>query len=189
MKMKNDGNTTLNLFDILRNVHDFQNYALPSNAISNPRLSLPMFDKNSSITTSADDQIIEFEVPADLTMLSYLRRKVIEFARKMPFNDDEISDIRIAVGEAGANAIKYGGRQNTYKIHIRMEKHSEFFRIFIQDCGGITNIDDWKPLKNDELSDHGRGIMCMKAVMDEVVFRSENSGICVELTKKLNHSL
>lgn len=127
--------------------------------------------------------VAEFEVPNCFAMLSFTRRRVYEFARNMPFSKDELQDIMLAVGEAVTNAMKHGCPLSPCSVRIRMEKHSDNMRIFIMDNGTSSGYEDWIQVNAKTFDETGRGIQCMKAVMDEVLFHAQESGICVEMVK------
>lgn len=130
--------------------------------------------------------VAEFEVPNCFAMLSFTRRRVYEFARNMPFSKDELQDIMLAVGEAVTNAMKHGCPLSPCSVRIRMEKHSDHLRIFIIDNGTSLGHEDWVQVHAETLDETGRGIKCMKAVMDEVVFHPHESGTCVEMVKHVS---
>jgi anti-sigma regulatory factor (Ser/Thr protein kinase) len=54
------------------------------------------------------------------------------------------------------------------------------------DNGTSSRHEDWIQVNAKTLDESGRGIKCMKAVMDEVVFHSQENGTCVELIKHLS---
>ncbi|MEN6584182.1 MAG: anti-sigma factor antagonist [Armatimonadota bacterium] len=127
--------------------------------------------------------VIEFEVPGQPGMLHYMRKRAAEFACSMPFTDDDIEDIKLAVGEAGSNAIRYGASNDRHKICVRLERHKNAMKIFITDCGSGFDPDSVYVPKIGELAEGGRGIMFMRALMDEVMFHFDQPGTRVELIK------
>ncbi len=127
---------------------------------------------------------VDFEFPNHPRILHNLRNQVVEYAQKMPFTVDDLDDIRLAVGEAGANAIRHGSNPDWSKIAVRIERYDDAIKIFVADKGLGFNPDDIAPVEEDSLADSGRGIMFMKAVMDEVVIHSNKNGTVVELTKR-----
>jgi len=135
--------------------------------------------------TTLTDNIAEFEIPKCFALLSFTRRRVREFVRSMTFTPDQLQDIMLAVGEAATNAMKHGCLQNPCSVRIRMEKHPDSLHIFVLDDGVNFSLDEWLPLNSGSLDENGRGIGCMKAVMDEVIFHIQQSGNCVEMIKYL----
>ena len=129
------------------------------------------------------DNVIEFEVPGRPEMISHIRTRIADFACSMPFTDDDIEDIKLAVGEAGTNALRHGTNPDWCKVHVKTEKHHNAIRIFISDKGCGFDPEAISPPEFGDLSLNGRGIMFMRALMDEVKFHFGSPGTCVELTK------
>ena len=131
----------------------------------------------------------EFEVPNRAEMLSYVRARVVEFASAMRFRPEEIEDIRLAVGEAAVNALEHGSSADSCRIAVRSENHGSYLKVIVSDkgCG-------FKPLRReaesaDPLAERGRGIRCMRAVMDDVKFRRTRPGTSVEMVKRIAPAL
>ncbi|MGC8861432.1 MAG: ATP-binding protein [Armatimonadota bacterium] len=131
---------------------------------------------------------VEFEVPGRPTMLALIRSRVVEFARLMPFSDEEIEDIRLAVGEAGANAIRHGAAARPCKVRVRMERRPRSLKISITDRGCGFDPASVKPPALGSLEEGGRGIAIMRSVMDDVAFRSMHPGTRVELVKRVKRT-
>jgi len=129
--------------------------------------------------------VVEFEAPSKPEMISYIRAKVTEFACSMPFNPDEIDDIRLAVGEASSNAMRHGSNPEWNYIGVRMERHADCIRIFISDKGRGFNPDAVRAPAVGDLIEGGRGILFMRSIMDEVKFHFTNPGTQVELVKNV----
>lgn len=134
------------------------------------------------ITTLTDD-VTEFEIPNSFTLVAFTRRRVLEFAKTMPFTEEQLQDILLAVGEAATNAMKYGCSTTPCSVKVRMEKRQDGFHVFVLDDGVNFKLEGWIPLNSETLEETGRGIQCMKAVMDEVIFHPQECGNCVEMIK------
>lgn len=131
------------------------------------------------------DQATEFEIPGMFTMLRFMRHRVSEFAQKLGFTSDQVYDIVLAVGEAGTNAIKHGCSTPFCKVKIRMEKLADGMRVRVWDSGTGFSHESIQATEIDSMAENGRGILCMKAVMDKVYFHNQQTGVCVELVKYL----
>ena len=127
---------------------------------------------------------IEFEVPGRGEMLAEIRARVVKFARSMPFNHEQIEDIRLAVGEASANAIRHGRAPGSCKIHVKMERRPGCLKVRISDQGCGFDPGSVTVPPPGSLRAGGRGIMLMRALVDKVDFRFASPGTCVELTKR-----
>ena len=131
---------------------------------------------------------VEFEVPGRAEMISYIRSRVADFACSMPFGPDEIEDIKVAVGEASANALQHGANPKWRRVGVKMERRKDGVRVSISDKGrGFSPKKVCAP-KAGSLIEGGRGIMFMRALMDEVKFHFSRPGTRVQLTKKLRRA-
>lgn len=128
---------------------------------------------------------VEFEVPSRAEMIAYIRSRVADFACSLPFDEDQIEDIKLAVGEASANALRHGANPDWCRVGVKMEKDAGGVKISITDKG--CGFDPGKVCTPTPGSLHegGRGIMFMRALMDEVRFHFSSPGTCVELVKRL----
>ena len=126
---------------------------------------------------------IEFEVPSRSEMIAYIRTRAADFACLLPFAPEQIEDIKLAVGEASANAIRHGANPNWRKVGVKMEKDSGGVKISILDRGRGFDPSKVCAPSPESLCEGGRGIMFMRALMDEVRFHFSNPGTCVELIK------
>jgi serine/threonine-protein kinase RsbW len=128
---------------------------------------------------------VEFEMPSRPSRVWHIRDRVRKFARSVPFTPDQIDDICIAVGEAATNAVKHGRNPFYPRIQVRIERQADALRVFVTDKGPGFDPCDICPPKAGDLCECGRGIMCMRSLMDEVVFHRLDPGMCVELVKRV----
>lgn len=131
----------------------------------------------------------EFEVASRPEMLSYVRARVCDFASGMRFPAPDVEDIRLAVGEAASNALRHGSTVHTCRIVVRSENHGDYLRVCVYDKGCGFSPGSGRVMEPADIyAEHGRGIMCMRAVMDEVRFRRTRPGTCVEMIKRIHPS-
>ena len=95
-----------------------------------------------------------------------------------------MSDVEIALREALANAIIHGNHEDRRKyVHVTCLCEPDEVSIAVKDEGkgfDVNNVPDPTALENIG-SVHGRGILVMKALMDEVRF--EEGGAVVRMRK------
>ncbi|MGQ9581286.1 MAG: ATP-binding protein [Armatimonadota bacterium] len=139
------------------------------------------------VTRARRKRIVRFDVPGTPEMLPFIRKRVGEFARTMPFTEDELHDIKLAVGEAGANAIRHGMSNGPCRVEVELEKQPGELKISISDHGCGFNPQNAKVASNEQLDESGRGISVMRALMDEVKFKAAHPGTRVELVKRLKN--
>lgn len=131
---------------------------------------------------------LEFAVPSRPRMVSAIRSRVRKFAHHMPFTEDELDDIGVAVGEAGTNAVKYGhGLLGPSTVKVELSRSADALRIRILDTGPGFDPSKVCPPGIGDLRECGRGLMCMFALMDEVRFIPLDPGTCVEMVKRVGN--
>ena len=95
----------------------------------------------------------------------------VRVAASAGFDEDDQFKIGLAVHECVMNAFQYGNeQQREKKIHIVFEVHHEKLVIHVTDQGAGYCLADVPDPREDEnvLEDSGRGLLLMKAFMDEV---------------------
>lgn len=145
-------------------------------------MALPKAAKSVDARTH---EVSEFRVPSRPRMISAIRRRIRKFAQKMAFTPDQLDDIGVAVGEAATNAVKYGRNPfGSNTVSVKLEKSDDALRVFISDTGPGFDPSTVCPPCEGDLCECGRGIMCMRLLMDEVVFHRLDRGMCVEMAKR-----
>lgn len=96
---------------------------------------------------------------------------------------DHISDIEIALTEACTNVLKHTDCSGGF-FAMLMTVQERRCTIEIVDRG--RGLGDSEEVTGGEISENGRGIMLMRALVDDVAFTMEPSvGMTVRLTKNL----
>lgn len=127
--------------------------------------------------------IVEFEMRSSASSISPIRSRARTFAHSMGFTPDKLDEICIAVGEASTNAVKHGRNTVHPNIGVTMENRAGTLMIRISDSGPGFDPSTVCPPCEGDLCECGRGIMCMRMLMDEVAFRPLEPGMRVELVK------
>lgn len=130
-------------------------------------------------------------IKSDVNELAKVATITEEICIRFGLIEDEIDDISIAVTEAVNNAIKHGNKEDSTKsIKIVFEVETDRIKIRIKDEGKGFQLEEVKdPRKNENLlKDDGRGILIMKALMDEVKVLSGNEGNVLQLVKKISRN-
>ena len=130
-------------------------------------------------------------IKSDVNELAKVATITEEICIRFGLIEDEIDDISIAVTEAVNNAIKHGNKEDSTKsIKIVFEVETDRIKIRIKDEGKGFQLEEVKdPRKNENLlKDDGRGILIMKALMDEVKVLSGNEGNVIQLVKKISRN-
>jgi anti-anti-sigma factor len=129
-------------------------------------------------------QVSQFVVAPRTELIADIRNRVARFAQGMPFSEQDIQDIRLAVGEASSNALRYGCPGANDQVMVRCAHDGRTLRVQIKDKGPCFEPDSIEPPPVDALDEGGRGIYFMRILMDDVKFYFSNSGTIVELTKR-----
>ena len=127
-----------------------------------------------------------FSLPSDTDYCREARRRIRDVARQAGLDDDSISDVLLAVGEAVANAIRHGhsGRDDS-EFTVSCLATPEKLSVSVSDSGPGFVPDPQAPREVSWFAESGRGIGCMRSLVDEVSF-SFNGGTTVRLVKNLN---
>ena len=142
--------------------------------------------------TSQFSPFVELDqsIPSQVDAISPFLDQLMRFIRRFRSEDGSEVDIEIALREALTNAIVHGNHENPEKrvyVASRCSQDGEVL-VAIRDLGqGFDSrlVPDPTAPEN-RLSDHGRGIYLMQALMDEVQF--EERGTVVKLRKQSNSS-
>ena len=130
----------------------------------------------------------EFKLPSRIESVDEAALKADDFAKKSGLGDDFISSIDLAVRESVANAVKHGNKFDETKIVvIRLAKSSAGFEMSVRDYGSGFDPEEIPDPTNPEnlLKASGRGMLFMRAFMDEVEWENaEGGGTIVRMVKK-----
>jgi serine/threonine-protein kinase RsbW len=105
------------------------------------------------------------------------------------FGEDDQYKIGLAVHEGVMNAFQNGNKQRRErKIHLIFELLDEKLVIHVVDQGAGFRLEDVPDPRDDEnvLGDSGRGVLLMKAFMDEVAVLSSAAGGAEVVMAKLH---
>lgn len=128
----------------------------------------------------------ELEMVADVDNLAGLRERVCELVAPLGFPESALFDIKVALGEALANAVRHGSSgEDTALVQVGVTAYDDRLVLDVRDKGvGYAGA----PAQSDDLyAPGGRGIMFMRALMDRVEFEiQESGGTRVSLVKHRN---
>lgn len=123
-------------------------------------------------------------MPAIVHTLSESRSRIVGLLDRVSLSEAALFDIKVAVGEALANAMRHGSpHPDSDEVRVRVAAYDDRVLIAVTDAGeGFEE----RPGSSDLYATSGRGIMFMRALMDKVEFQREpGGGTTVTLTKHL----
>lgn len=129
-----------------------------------------------------------FNLPSRIESVDEAASKADDFAKKSGLGDDFIASIDLAVRESVANAVKHGNKFDESKVvEIRLARSESEFEMSVRDFGSGFDPNDI-PDPTDPanlLKESGRGILFMRAFMDEVEWVSaDGGGTIVRMVKR-----
>jgi serine/threonine-protein kinase RsbW len=123
------------------------------------------------------------EVPLDVNRLSTVRDSVSDLVSPLGFSDGAIFDIKVALGEALANALRHG-RPELGEAQVTLGVDAFADRVVLNVTDNGRGFDGAVTSADDVYAPGGRGIMFMHALMDRVEFvRAEGGGTTVQMVK------
>ena len=131
--------------------------------------------------------VLEMELPSQLPDKDVALNRLLAVLHERTFirGDEEDMKLRLVLDEALVNAIAHGNKYaETKKVHCGLYETDAQWALRIQDEGeGFTPKDVPDPDDPESmLLEHGRGIVLMKSIMDDV--RYYLGGSCLVLIRK-----
>jgi anti-sigma regulatory factor (Ser/Thr protein kinase) len=132
-----------------------------------------------------DRRRLELHFDSDPANIAPARKAVEAFAAECAFDPKSCEEIGLAVNEALANVTRhaYCGAADQPVI-VLAEAGAESLGISIRDWGNGVNPMDLPPKPVDPLQPGGLGVLCMKQLMDEVVFTGQGDGMLLSMTRR-----
>lgn len=110
-------------------------------------------------------------------------------AARLGFDEESVYHIGYAVREAVVNAVVHGNLYSANKrVHLVMERLDRWLQVAVEDEGqGFEETGQADPLAEENLlSQSGRGILIIRAFMDEVTIgRAPGGGTRILMRKSL----
>jgi len=132
---------------------------------------------------------VEEQLESTLESVDHAEEQVLREAREMGFDEDAQHEIGISLRECMVNAVVHGNRYNARKkVHFGVARIPAGLEILVGDEGDgfqISEVPD--PLAQENLlRQSGRGVMMIRAFMDEFDIRSRQpSGTEIRMVKYL----
>ena len=131
---------------------------------------------------------LELHIPADTRYLSVVRRGVRSLAESMGFAREEVADVELAVSEAVTNSVEHGSAPDGEPaVVVKCRGFDDLLVVEVEDEGCARSIPQGaEPSLAEE---RGRGVLMMRALMDECEDSRTDQGIKVRMTKQKTHQV
>ncbi|KAA3616949.1 MAG: ATP-binding protein [Calditrichaeota bacterium] len=126
--------------------------------------------------------------PSIIDNLEKIEQMSSKIALDIGFDESTVDDISIALTELVNNAIHHANKDNPdKKVTVSFKSDDEKLTISILDEGeGFSPTNIGNPLDPDNLmSDSGRGLYLVEALMDSVEYKISKTGTEAIITKNL----
>jgi serine/threonine-protein kinase RsbW len=144
----------------------------------------PPMPESNAPGTSAPLEGCLLKFPGLPESVPLIRARVQEVARAVGFAEPAVRDVLIAVSEAATNALKYGsprGAADTILVAWRVAPDRLILQV--RDCGcGFDPLAVPLPVP-EQLQEGGMGVYFIRALMDEVSFEHDGTGMTVQMIK------
>lgn len=128
------------------------------------------------------------QLPATPASLADARQEICDLLAPLDLQESTLFDIRVAAGEALSNAVRHGSpRGDTDLVLVSVAAYPDRVVLTVTDMG--HGFDGVAAQSGDPYAASGRGVMFMRALMDQVeFFPLGESGTSVTLVKHLGGS-
>lgn len=131
---------------------------------------------------------IRLVIPSEVKLIDLVHTATEKMAELAGFDSDEALNVGLAVREAAINAIVHGNKQNPeLDVHVTLSFGKEGLKARIVDHGNGFDPDSTPdPREGDNLlRSSGRGLLLIRAFVDEVEFkRGRDGGTEITLIKR-----
>jgi serine/threonine-protein kinase RsbW len=132
-----------------------------------------------------DHATATFKFPSEVDEIRVVQDTIMEKMHDAGFNGDSCFAVKLALEESLVNAVKHGNHYNPQRcVTVRYDITPDCVRISVKDEGaGFDPKEVPDPTAEENLTKpSGRGIMLMRAYMDEVTY--SDGGRSVTMVKK-----
>ena len=122
----------------------------------------------------------EHSMQADLGLLKEARDFAARAAQDFGLNEGACYDVKVAMSEAGTNAIQHGSNSPEDRIRIAIMAEGPALVFEVLDTGRFRP----RVMRRGELSESGRGLEFMRVLMDEVDLQPTKGGTLMRFIKR-----
>ena len=132
----------------------------------------------------SSNKTIKLEIPSSAKFVSVARKAVEAIAFGMGLPDETADDLKLAVGEACTNAVKYSAA-NAHSVQVSYCIKPDALEIEVRNTGSEFRPETRRKKPCIEcLPVGGLGLHVIEEVMDEVSITSKNGETILKMTKR-----
>jgi serine/threonine-protein kinase RsbW len=137
--------------------------------------------------TTLASRRVELRIPGRAEFVAVARIAAAAIASRLDFCYDAIDDIKLAVGEACANAIEHACPEGEgAEIHLSFSLEKQCLVIEVRDSGPGFDPKALEPAGEQAPSERGLGLLLISSIMDKVEWVTPpEGGTTVIMTKHL----
>lgn len=124
---------------------------------------------------------IELTLPRDARYVGVLREMSGCALGELAVAEDEVDDIRLALSEACANAVRHAAGTKSYRV--RLDVDEERCEIEVADIGPGMPAGIPESVEESE-AESGRGLQLMRSLMDDFELAGDGVGTTIVLRKR-----
>ena len=128
---------------------------------------------------------LRLNITSDPANLAMVRQAIENLCAENGFEKKACDEIGLCVNEAMANVIRhayYGAEDRPMEVSADLNDCA--VKITIRDWGNRINPMDLPPKKPDPMRPGGRGLVCLKQMMDQITFTPQPDGMLLEMVRK-----
>jgi serine/threonine-protein kinase RsbW len=128
---------------------------------------------------------LSLSLPRESGSVPVVRRLAAQALRAFGVTGEDIDDVQLAIGEACANVIDHAADTDTYEVKVELAANRCAITVVDQGGGFDATV---VPGTVEVSAETGRGVALMRALVDNLAFRSEPlAGAVVHMVKNLTY--
>ncbi len=127
----------------------------------------------------------ELKFNSDPANLAMARRAIEAFCGASGFSENTCGQIMICLNEALTNIMRHAYKGATDRpIELKIDIADDALRIRVRDWGSGVNPLELPQRKHDLRRPGGLGLVCMRQLMDEILFESQDDGMMLTMSRR-----
>ena len=133
------------------------------------------------------DAVVRLSFPAKSDYLLLARLALSGLARELPFGDEVLADLKLAVTEACGNAVRHAYADGAGDVLVSYVASDGELEMIVEDQGSGLEASEVVEHQPPAPMEGGMGMSIIRAVVDELDVRpgADGRGTVVRMTKRL----